>query len=123
MKAATIPYKEAYDKISSLGGCDATDEWSKGYDEGITAALNALEDIPQEEKHSGHWIEKADEYYKTMLGRGVPYEKLNYLIEGDQCACSACGGRFENMTEGIDDWRYCPLCGAEFEEAKVHEAN
>lgn len=38
--------QKAIEVIHNLGGCDATEEWSKGYDAGITAALGAIEKIP-----------------------------------------------------------------------------
>ena len=46
--------KKAAKKIHEAGGCDATDEYSRGYDDAVTTALNILleetgyviEDIP-----------------------------------------------------------------------------
>jgi len=38
--------QKACEVIHNLGGCDASDEWSQGYDAGITAALNAIEEMP-----------------------------------------------------------------------------
>lgn len=32
-----------YEKIHQLGGCDASDEWSKGWDAAITEVLNLIE--------------------------------------------------------------------------------
>ena len=36
-------FGDAYEKINQLGGCDASDEWSKGWDAAVTAALEILE--------------------------------------------------------------------------------
>lgn len=38
--------QKACEAIHNLGGCDASDELSKGYDAGITVALNAIEEMP-----------------------------------------------------------------------------
>lgn len=35
--------------IHDIGGCDAADEWSKGYDEGINAAFAAVQNLERED--------------------------------------------------------------------------
>lgn len=35
-----------YSKLHSIGGCDAKDEWAKGYDDGVSAAIDCLQDAP-----------------------------------------------------------------------------
>ena len=37
--------KEIILAIHEIGGCDAKDDYTKGYDDGITAALNKIEEI------------------------------------------------------------------------------
>lgn len=98
MKKEVISYKEAYDKINSLGGCDATDEWSKGYDEGITAALNALENIPRKELKSGYWKEEDSGYdpFFTCTECGLSLGKSDYTYE-----------------EWQEVFKNCPCCTAE----------
>lgn len=44
--------QKAIEAIHNLGGCDASDEWSKGYDAGITAALDAIEKIPDTDNNA-----------------------------------------------------------------------
>lgn len=34
-----ISRDEAYQRLHDAGGCDATEEWAKGYDDGITEAI------------------------------------------------------------------------------------
>lgn len=41
-----ISRKAMYKALHSLGGCDAGDEWSKGWDEAINEAINELNHIP-----------------------------------------------------------------------------
>lgn len=41
-----IEKQKAYNVIHEHGGCDAADEWSKGYDEGITTALEVISRLP-----------------------------------------------------------------------------
>ncbi|MCQ2059767.1 MAG: hypothetical protein MJY71_08090 [Bacteroidaceae bacterium] len=33
-----------YSKLHSIGGCDAKDEFAKGYDDGVSAAIDCLQD-------------------------------------------------------------------------------
>ena len=40
-----IEREAIYDKLHDIGGCDATDDWSKGWDKAIDAAINIIEDI------------------------------------------------------------------------------
>ena len=44
--------QKVIEAIHNLGGCDATEEWSKGYDAGITAALDAIEKIPDTDNNA-----------------------------------------------------------------------
>jgi hypothetical protein len=44
--------QKACEAIHNLGGCDAAEEWSKGYDAGITAALDAIEKIPDTDNNA-----------------------------------------------------------------------
>lgn len=82
--------QKACEAIHNLGGCDATDEWSKGYDAGIAAALEAIEALPaadvQPVKH-GKWEICSDGYY--------PY-------------CSVCKAEPESGKMTM----FCPYCGA-----------
>ncbi|MGN0608972.1 MAG: hypothetical protein ACI4J6_07180 [Oscillospiraceae bacterium] len=41
-----IEREAIYDKLHNIGGCDATDDWSKGWDKAIDAAINIIEAIP-----------------------------------------------------------------------------
>lgn len=41
-----ISRKAVYDMLHGLGGCDAQDEWSKGWDKAIDTAIGELDDIP-----------------------------------------------------------------------------
>ena len=40
-----ISRKAVYEMLHGLGGCDAEDEWSKGWDKAIDTAIDGLEDI------------------------------------------------------------------------------
>ncbi len=41
-----IEAEAVYKMLHSIGGCDATDEWAKGYDAAIDNAISLLDDIP-----------------------------------------------------------------------------
>lgn len=41
-----ISRKAVYEMLHGLGGCDASDEWSKGWDKAIDSAIKELDKIP-----------------------------------------------------------------------------
>ena len=102
--------QKACEAIHNLGGCDATDEWSKGYDAGIAAALEAIEALPaadvQPVKH-GRWGE--DDEVLTWEGT-FPFHSCS------MCGFTLCDDIYHiNGSEPIDiskRFRYCPECGA-----------
>lgn len=96
-----ISRNEVYQKLHEAGGCDASDEWARGYDAGITKAIDIIDNIPPADVVPvvhGHW---------KWVHRLESYE------------CSACGG--ETL---CDDWGseqltdYCPHCGAIMDESE-----
>lgn len=51
--------QKAIEAIHNLGGCDATEEWSKGYDAGITAALDVIEKMPDTDSVTEHGVTRS----------------------------------------------------------------
>ena len=41
-----ISRKAVYEMLHGLGGCDASDEWSNGWDKAIDTAISELNEIP-----------------------------------------------------------------------------
>ena len=41
-----IEVEAVYNMLHSLGGCDAKEEWAKGYDAAIDNAISHLDSIP-----------------------------------------------------------------------------
>ena len=41
-----IPRKAIYEAVNYIGGCDATEEWAKGYDSAIDAVMGIIEGVP-----------------------------------------------------------------------------
>ncbi|MGN0585854.1 MAG: hypothetical protein ACI4JF_01095 [Oscillospiraceae bacterium] len=41
-----IERETVYEELNDIGGCDATDDWPKGWDKAIDAAINIIEDMP-----------------------------------------------------------------------------
>ncbi len=92
-----ISRDEAYQQLHDAGGCGATDEWSKGYDEAIGVAIGIIEDTPSADVAPvvhGHWKYVDDDVYTCYK-------------------CSACGS-----TLAGDKSRYCPGCGAKKDESE-----
>jgi len=65
--------KELIEELTNIGGCDAEDEWSKGYDSGVSSALelaNQLDEpeIPVIPQFVADWIELAKDIGITLVG-------------------------------------------------------
>lgn len=90
-----------YSALHEMGGCHATDEWAKGYDEAIDAAIELLNDIPiieaEDVKH-GTWTNDAGNGHKTKSVR-----------------CTLCG------YYTIFRSNYCPNCGAKMDGGNENE--
>jgi hypothetical protein len=65
----------------------------------------------------GHWIEKAEDYYKAIneYGGGVD-ENTDYFT--DDIACPKCLSKFSTIDNETERFRYCPNCGAEMSEVE-----
>ena len=85
--------QKAIEAIHNLGGCDATEEWSKGYDAGITAALDVIEKMPDTDIRHGTWSDQ--KIFDDGFGGG----RVGYI-------CSACGKYVPCKGN------YCSECGA-----------
>lgn len=88
-------------KLNEIGGCDASDEWSKGWDKAIDTAVKAVEKLPAVDvapvKH-GKWIKATK-----------PYPYYDYR-------CSACGCeeyRHIDSKGKVRIMNFCPNCGAD----------
>jgi len=105
-----ISRDEAYQRLHDAGGCGATEEWAKGYDDGITEAIRIINEMPAADVDPvvhGRWIE-------------CDYKHLEHgFIETDVNAglcCSNCRTAFrkKKMTYKL----YCPNCGAKMDESE-----
>ena len=85
--------QKAIEAIHNLGGCDATEEWSKGYDAGITAALDVIEKMPDTDIRHGTWSDQ------KLFDDGFGGGRVGYI-------CSACGKYVPCKGN------YCSECGA-----------
>lgn len=107
-------------KLNEIGGCDASDEWSKGWDKAIDTAVKAVEILPNSDvalvKH-GHWIfKKRTKLVSTGIAR-VAENKTAVIIKKHITVkipyCSICGER--GGDDKLDATPYCPNCGARME--------
>lgn len=66
------------------------------------------------DRPTGHWIEKADEYYKAIneKGGGV-INTTPYFV--DDIACSECLTMFSTIDNETERFEFCPNCGAKME--------
>ena len=95
-----ISRNEVYQKLHESGGCDASDEWARGYDAGITEAIDIIDNIPPADVAPvvhGRWI-------TVYREDGTKADK-----------CSVCTDAVKYF-----DYKYvwCPHCGAKMDESE-----
>ena len=109
-----IERKAVYKALDNIGGCGATDDWAKGYDAAIDAAICIVGNTPAADvapvKH-GHWIllreSEITGFNPEFAGRDP--------IGGYQC--SNC--KEEAILDCNDEFvlsNYCPNCGARMDK-------
>lgn len=87
------------EKLNEIGGCDATDEWSKGWDKAIDTAVKAVEKLPSADvapvKH-GYWIKTG-----------------GYACGDYEFKCASCGKTYWESNGYATRSHFCPNCGAD----------
>lgn len=61
--------------LYDIGGCDAEDEWSRGYDDGVNAAIEVVKEIKVQEK--AVLPKTADDFIKE--GEGIGSDKVDII--------------------------------------------
>lgn len=96
-----ISRNEAYQELREARCCDMTDEWGRGYNAGITEAMDRI----------NNFIPPADV---------APVVHGHWML--DDCFCSKCKAGAAYSSGG---WkvrtRYCPNCGAKMYESEGEE--
>ncbi len=95
--------EEVFQKLHDAGGCGATDEWSKGYDDAIGVAIGIIEDAP------------AADVSPVVHGRWIKVETAENVYK-----CSQCGHirELRHLHEIISKPKLCEMCGAKMGEEK-----
>lgn len=89
-----IERKAVYKALDNIGGCGATDDWAKGYDAAIDAAICIVENTPAA---------------NVAPVRHGEWQEINGIFR-----CSLCEYSFEH--EGYQHFfNYCPNCGAKMD--------
>ena len=112
-------------KLNEIGGCDASDDWDKGFDKAIEVAVKAAEELPAADvalvKH-GHWIYKnRTKLISTGVARtaeegGAYVVKKHITVKVPYC--SICGERGDNA---LDATPFCLDCGAKMDGGNDNE--
>lgn len=110
-----ILIKEIFSRIKEKYGY--TDEqalvYLKGYEDCAEEHQAAADVKPVKQ---GHWIEKAEEYYRLWLDSGRSWDDMPYFVTGLNFACPHCFKQYDVNAEGVEDWEFCPKCGADTRE-------
>ena len=106
-------------KLNEIGGCDASDDWDKGWDQAIDTAAKAIEMLSADDvvpvRH-GHWIFKkrtklvSTSIAKVAEGKTAVIIKKHITIKVPYC--SICGDHGDD--EG-DAMPFCPNCGTKMD--------
>ena len=64
----------------------------------------------------GHWIKKSEEYYRLWQDSGRSWDDMPYFVTGLKFACSCCFNQYDVNAEGVEEWDFCPKCGADMRE-------
>lgn len=97
-----IKRRAIIEKLNEIGGCDATDDWGKGWDKAIDTAVKAAEILPAADvapvKH-GYWIKIGDYAFKCTSCGKMYWESKGYAARTH--FCPNCGTRMD----GDVKWR------------------
>ena len=97
-----IVAKKLYDKLNELGGCGAEpDTYAAGWDDAITAAIDALDDMPAADvepvKH-GKWINTHSAFDSHMRKCSVRKKQLS-VLGGPLARCPYYGAKMKGVTK------------------------
>ena len=85
--------------IHDIGGCDAADEWSRGYDDGVNAAFKAVQDLAAEDAR----IEYIAKYYGfTSQANMLTEEAAEYTVALNKLRRGNTGA-YDNIKEEVAD--------------------
>lgn len=103
-----IARKAIYDAVNDIGGCDATEEWAKGYDSAIDAVImDIIEGMPAADvapvRH-GHWECNKSIVQCDVCGFGLFPD--GYFFENGECT---------HANEQNFRLNFCPNCGAKMD--------
>ena len=91
-------------EINKLGGCDAKDEWAKGYDDGIAAAYNAIKELFEgAEPKTDRRIKQIADYYGYESQMDMLTEECGEFIQARNKLRRNVPGAYYNCLEEIAD--------------------
>lgn len=117
-----IERKATIKKLNEIGGCDASDDFSKGWDKAVDTAIEAVEKLPAADvapvKH-GHWIfKKRTKLVSTGIAK-VAEDGTAVIMKKHITVkvpyCSVCGDHGDNA---LDATPFCQNCGAKMDDEK-----
>lgn len=109
-----IEREAVVEKLNAIGGCDATDDFSKGWDKAVDTSIEAVEKLPAADVapvKRGFWEPISE---SEMTGFNPKFAGCD-PIAGYKC--SNCGN--EAIFSCNDEFAlsdYCPNCGAKMDD-------
>ena len=92
---------ETYQRLHDAGGCGATEEWAKGYDDGITEAIRIINEMPAADVAPvvhGHWKYKYERHY-IFFGTCSVCEHVCQ----ENNVCGSCGAIMDESEDSDDE--------------------
>ncbi len=108
-----IDANTVYKILNDIGGCDAADEWSKGFDAAIDEAIMQISNAPTIEAEPvryAKWEPLPPRLEPGILCRNIGETDFKpFFSSGIGDRCSECHYHDEFA---IFNTKYCPSCGA-----------
>lgn len=101
MEEKYVRLRTVIDELNAIGGCDATDDFDKGWDMAVDAAVKAVEAISDDDS-----VSVKHGYLKKTGG---------YACGDVEYQCSCCGETFWEGSSYAELTHFCSNCGAKMD--------
>lgn len=107
------------EELNRIGGCDATDEWSKGWDAAIEAAIKIAETVPTAKTPECAFCKNLmmSPHLKAFWDKVFNEFTMGYSVTLKAAIYRGrvCIGNMDLISSKLN---YCPICGKSIKEGK-----